>query len=151
MSMFDDVKNFHVQFGHPVAATPRFLDGERLEKRLRWQDDERAEFTEALFDDDLAKMADAMADQVYFILGTAVEMGIPFDLIFNEVHAANMRKMTKPHDPTCPSLNGDMEGFRRCTCGAVVYHADSKVMKPEGWTGPDNEISRLVREQDERR
>lgn len=140
MSMFDDVKEFHRFFGHPISQSPKMIDLGRLRNRLKWQDEERKEFDDALINNDLVELGDALVDQVYFILGTAAEMGIPFDKIWDVVHAANMRKAHYfRHHDTCP-LNKEHEVPTLCNCGAVQYKPDGKTAKPEGWTDPNAEI-----------
>jgi predicted HAD superfamily Cof-like phosphohydrolase len=62
---------------------------------------------------DLAGIADGIADLIYVLCGMAVTYGIPLDRVWSEVHAANMRKVG---------------GGER---------ADGKILKPEGWVGPD--------------
>jgi predicted HAD superfamily Cof-like phosphohydrolase len=69
----------------------------------------RREFT------NIVLVADSIADTIYVAEGTNLEYGIPGKAVFGEVHAANMRKVGGPR------------------------RADGKVMKPEGWYGPDIE------------
>jgi len=40
-----------------------------------------------------AELAAELADLLYVVYGTAEELGIPLDKVFNEIHAANMRKV----------------------------------------------------------
>lgn len=144
MSIFEDVKKFHQFFGHAIGAKPRFLDPERMKNRMKWQDEERQEFLDAVEKGDLAAAADALVDQVYFILGHAVEMGIPFDPIFGVVQKANMSKaLFKFHTNGCP-LDRDHEIPTRCTCGAVSYKEDGKTSKPPNWVSPDETIKRIL-------
>lgn len=143
-TMFEDVKDFHRFFGHSIARNPKFLTEERFSNRLKWQDEERTEFIDAINAKDITEAADALVDQVYFILGTAVEMGIPFDHIWKLVHKANMAKgYRESHFATCP-LNREHEVPVKCDCGAVKYKEDGKTAKPEGWKAPDSDIRRLL-------
>lgn len=144
MSMFEDVKAFHKFFGHAIARQPTFMTEERAKNRMKWQDEERQEFLDALEVKDIAEAADAIVDQLYFILGTAVEMGIPVDHVWDLVHSANMAKaMKSEHHPHCP-LNIDWSVPTKCTCGAVKYKEDGKTAKPEDWTAPDDKIRFLL-------
>jgi len=144
MSMFDDVKEFHRFFGHSIGKKPKFLSEERMANRLKWQDEERQEFADALTQADLVEAADALVDQVYFILGTAVEMGIPFNEVWDVVHRANMQKAHYfRHDENCP-LNKEHDVPVQCNCGTVQYKSDGKTAKPEGWTDPHMEVMDIL-------
>lgn len=66
---------------------------------------------------DLVAMAQELADVQYVTSGAAVTFGIPLGAVFDEVHAANMRKVGPD--------------------GKVIRRPDGKVVKPEGWRGPD--------------
>lgn len=70
---------------------------------------------------DFAAFIDAHADLEYVLNGTLESCGVDGQPVWDEVHAANMRK----------------EG------GAT--REDGKICKPEGWVGPD--IERVLREQ----
>lgn len=78
----------------------------------------------ALSPEDLnEQVADAVADLMYVVLGTAVSWGIDIEPVFEEVHAANMRKFAEG-------------GYRR---------EDGKWMKPSDWVGPD--VAGILRRQ----
>lgn len=68
---------------------------------------------------DLPGAADALVDLAYIVHGTAIAHGVPWRALFDEVHAANMRKVR------------------------VVSAEDSKhghkadIKKPPGWQPPD--------------
>jgi predicted HAD superfamily Cof-like phosphohydrolase len=116
------VKEFHTTFSHPVADKPAFMGFKRRGQRAEWMKEEIQEFIAA---DTLFDQVDAMLDLMYFALGTMVEMGVPPQKMFEMVHAANMRKL---HN------------------GKVVYSETGKVVKPEGWYGPEAEIQQeLIR------
>lgn len=63
---------------------------------------------------DLAGQADALVDLVYVALGTAVMMGLPWQELWSDVHAANLRKVR----------------------GRTKRDMPLDLMKPEGWVGP---------------
>lgn len=141
---FGDVREFHRFFGHSIAAQPKLMSRERAKSRINWMMEELVEFVEAEKKQDITEMADALADLVYFALGTAVEMGIPFDHVWELVHKANMSKSYKiAHATSCP-LRDEHDVPVRCTCGAVQYKADGKTAKPEGWKAPDDAIRFLL-------
>ena len=70
---WNDVREFHEKFGHPVAAEPKMIDRKRALSRGKWMNEEVAEF---LIADSIYEQADAMIDLMYFALGTLVEMGL---------------------------------------------------------------------------
>lgn len=147
------VKYFHELMRQPAPASPVQLTPERWELRTDLIAEECKELDEAYEAGDLVAFADACADLVYVVIGTAVEAGIPFDKVFEEVHRSNMAKASKCErcrdhlgyiiDRTrdkqgewlaCPDCDG--------TTRIVRYREDGKVLKPEGWTPPD--IQRIM-------
>lgn len=136
MSEFQDkVRQFHELMGVAVNDVPTVLDAKTRGLRCRLLLEEVKEFIRAsgctligAGDDvevhplvgalpDLAAMAHELTDIQYVTSGAAVTFGIPLDGCFNEVHAANMRKVGPD--------------------GTVQRRPDGKVIKPDGWTGPD--------------
>lgn len=67
----------------------------------------------------IAEQMDAMVDAYYYMLDSAVKKGQNITPIFNEAHAANMRK----RDPVTGKFN--------------IRESDGKIIKSEGWVGPD--------------
>ena len=112
------VTDFHKQFGHPVSFSPAELARERLEKRITWMMEELGELVSAR---NFADQLDAMADLLYFVLGTFVEMGVDGSEVFKIVHNANMRK----------------------TQGKFRY---GKTQKPVNWLPPESEIALYITE-----
>lgn len=111
MKMVEDVTDMHEKYNFPIASRPTRLDVDTLAHRIRCLQEEIDEFCEA---QDLAEQADALIDLVYFALGTAIMMGLPWETLWNDVHRANMAKvkgMTK-------------RGF------------DNDLQKPYGWIPP---------------
>lgn len=122
----EKVKMFHQKMGQPLRDKPGLLDWGRFKERLGWLDEERDEMLVGQllpFKEDvvIAEVADALADIIYVALGTANEMGLPMDKIFDAVHRANMAKVP-------------------------VKDGKGKVSKPEGWVGPEEEIRKIIRE-----
>lgn len=119
---FNQIKEFHKAFNHPVSDKPISLNIKRKFDRAKWMNEEIDEFLET---DNIHEEADAMIDLIYFALGTLVEMGIDFPQnIMDIVQNANMSKLFpdgKPH-----------------------YREDGKVIKPEGWESPDPKIKELI-------
>ena len=115
---WNDVREFHEKFGHPVAPQPRMVERGRALSRGKWMNEEVAEFLVA---QDIYEQADAMIDLIYFALGTLVEMGLEADELFDIVQKANMAKLWpdgKPH----------------------YNPKDGKVIKPDGWEDPAPKI-----------
>ncbi len=119
---YHDVIEFRRKFGHPVSEKIVHLTKRRLLQRTNAMLAELEEFATAggmtlsggkfmscNQSQDLAGQADALVDLVYFALGTAIMLGIPWFELWDDVHAANMRKV--------PGPTGD-------------------VIKPPGWIGP---------------
>ena len=109
--------------GVTVPSTPTPLTRERGLARIEHLQEEIAELKDALTVDnknpgDLEEQADAFVDIIYIALGGLIEMGITPGAVFNEVHRANMDKVSGEVSKR-PSNFG--------------YDA----IKPEGWTGPD--------------
>ncbi len=119
---FEEVREFHESFNHPVSDKLVYLSSERAQKRAEWMMDEIQEFLEA---DTLVDQTDAIIDLLYFAFGTLVEMGVPCPYtLFKEVHRANMDKLWadgKPH-----------------------YREDGKIVKPAGWQGPEEALRKLL-------
>lgn len=120
-SNFEDVGDFRRRFDLPSTpeTAPGFLDAETLNFRVGFILEELLEFHRAHAQRDLAGCADALVDLVYVVMGTAHDMGLPFDPVWAEVRAANLRKMRVT----------SADGSKR-------RHAQD-VVKPEGWRSPD--------------
>lgn len=142
-TMYEKVLEFHRVFGHPIGKKPKFIPRDRLADRRDWQNSEQNEFMDAVLVDDIVGAADALADELYFLLGLCAEMSIPIDEVFTVVHAANMRKVWRegPHAGDCEI---DTTGNSRCTCGKLRYTSVGRVLKPEGWVGPEENIKKIM-------
>lgn len=75
----------------------------------------------------IAAQMDAMVDLEYYSRDIAAEHGMNLDLVFDEVHDANMRK--KFPDGL----------FRTIAVIGANNHSIRKVIKPPGWVGPNIE------------
>lgn len=65
----------------------------------------------------IEEIADAIADLAYVVIGASVAHGIDLAPVFDEVHAANMRKFE----------------------GGVNIRPDGKILKPKDWRPPNIE------------
>lgn len=124
---YRDVHQFHRVFDHPRNFTPTMQPHSRKEARADWIDEEVRELREAstLFD-----AADAYLDIAYFAIGGLVEMGINPGELWRIVHGANMAKVQPD--------------------GSVKRREDGKIIKPEGWVPPDNDLKAEIARQLER-
>lgn len=120
---YEKVKEFHKAFEHPTAEHPTPLTDERIKKRATWMAEEIIELAQA---QDVVEQADALADIMYFCLGTFVEMGVKPEAIFNMVHKANMAKLFPD---------------------GKVHKEGTKTIKPPGWTGPEMGIHHEIKHQ----
>lgn len=77
------------------------------------------ELEEMMWAGDLVGQADALADAIYFICDAACKHGINLDDIMESVHEANMRKIV---------------------AGMYVKNDAGKVLKPQCWVGPEDDI-----------
>ena len=115
---FHDVQQFHHKFGLLASDEPVHLTKRKLGERVECLQEELNEFKDAIETQDLAKQGDALIDLVYFALGTAVMLGLPWDKMWNEVQRANMAK-----EP-----------------GTTHRGHAVDVRKPAGWIGPQHEL-----------
>ena len=110
------VRRFHDLFGAKTNSTPHHLTLSEQELRVKLMREELKELDTAMALSDMVGVADGIADLLYVTLGTAVAYGINVDPIFEIVNRANMAK----------------------TGGEV--RPDGKILKPKGWSPPDDEI-----------
>ena len=123
---FQEVRQFHQAFGHPISDVPVSLTVERAQKRYAWMLEEINEFLDAVRVQDVVEQADAMIDTIYFALGTLVEMGVQPDVLFRIVQHANMSKLWPDGQPH--------------------YNEMGKVIKPKGWEDPHPKLQQAVQE-----
>lgn len=128
-----DVRELYLKFGLLTAVKPGHLTKRKLRERIQCMMEELNEFAVAAgarievlsrlpivvfntnADQDLAGQADALVDLVYFALGTAVMLGLPWQKLWDDVHRANMTKIL---------------GVKPGRGHAV------DLVKPPGWVGP---------------
>lgn len=98
------LKEFHETFAPNQREDDMF---EKIQRRLNLIGEEYDEVVEALdflerveegrtsyrITEAMTEVAAELADLLYVVYGTAEELGIPLDKVFNEIHAANMRKV----------------------------------------------------------
>jgi len=101
------------------------LDDDMAKFRIVCLKEEVQEFEDAVAANDLPGAFDALIDLVYFALGTAHIMNLPWPAGWDRVQAANMAKVRA--ERSADSKRGS--GF--------------DVVKPAGWSAPD--LSDLVK------
>ena len=123
------VQSFNEKFEIPTPPFVRLLEGDVLEFRSKFLQEELNEFIEAHDQGDLVHVFDALLDLVYVAKGTALLLGIApeqWAAGFAAVQKANMNKMRAPsanHSKRRHSLD---------------------VIKPAGWIGPEAELKRIL-------
>lgn len=115
LSNYSDVRAFQTKFGQLVSDVPRHLTKRKLLERIAQMQEELDEFKDAVEADDIADQADALVDLVYFAMGTANHMGLPWQALWDDVQRANMSKV--------PGVKPERGFLVDC-------------IKPEGWEGP---------------
>lgn len=89
-----DVIEFNQRFGFLCnPGNPGHLTRRKLAERFVCMQEELDEFRDAVLLQDLPAQADALIDLVYFAKGTAVMLGLPWEELWSDVHAANMAKV----------------------------------------------------------
>lgn len=103
-----DVLEFHKRFGVPFADHPRRGKRARVALRRDLISEEYDELIEAIDELEfgaetsphvekwMAATAKELADLIYVCVGTALELGIPLDRVWAEVHRSNMTKGGEP-------------------------------------------------------
>lgn len=117
MSDYQAVRAFHLTYGQPVGKKPTMLSKGRLALRKRLIEEEYAEFLESVEEGDLVNAAKELSDLIYVVQGTAVEMGIDLDAVFEAVHESNMSKLDDDGQP--------------------IFREDGKVLKGNNYFEPD--------------
>ena len=120
MSHYMDLLEFHRAVGLGAPDSPTMPDVQTLELRrtLIWEEfnEVMAEFDKARAAGQVLELSDLLhelADLLYVTYGTFVACGVDADVVFAEVHRANMQKAG---------------GKRR---------EDGKILKPEGFKSAD--------------
>lgn len=90
---FAQVAEMHQKFGLGVSSTPSPTGaGQPMEERITCMQEELLEFASAVRERDFSGMADALVDLVVFAKGTAVQLGLPWAELWEDVMRANMAK-----------------------------------------------------------
>ena len=112
-----DVADFHRACDVPILESPQWPE-DRIQLRKDILAEEFDELFTAIDHRDMIETADALGDLVYVAVGTALEFGIPFTPIWDEIQRSNMTKV----DPKT---------------GKVKKRDDGKVLKGPNFSPPD--------------
>lgn len=146
-SNYHDVLRFHQKLDLPVRDEVIIPEQGELQHRLDFMNEELDEFRRAymlLYANDgsngprsmniadkqaintMANIADALVDLVYVAMGTAIQLGLPWQQLWDKVQKANMQKIRELDNETGHKLG---------------------VKKPAGWNPPDqaNVLRRFTR------
>jgi predicted HAD superfamily Cof-like phosphohydrolase len=121
----EDVRAFHLLFGHPAPTKPQAQDSSLVARRAKWILSELDELTVAKT---VHEQADAYLDIIYFAVGGLVELGIRFShRLWRLVQGANLAKIWPD--------------------GSIRKNEAGKVQKPDGWVAPDEAIRASIEEE----
>lgn len=90
---YGDVHAFHQKFEVPHPELPEMLPPDVFSFRHKFLQEEINEFEAAYDTKNYALMVDALVDLVYVAMGTAVLMGAPWQMLWDDVQRANMSKV----------------------------------------------------------
>lgn len=117
--LLDGVEVFMRAAGQHIATHPAWPDEDTRELRARLLAEEYAETMDADYDDNLAEYVDGLLDVIVIAWGSLLTTVGP------EAAYAAAAEVTRSNlDKIGPD-------------GTVLKRRDGKVLKPEGWTGPD--------------
>ena len=122
MDVFKDQARFMRACGQKVGE----WDGEQFDLYLRLIREEATELLDAVAQNDKVEMFDAILDLIVVCIGAGHSAGFPLAAGWEAVVQSNMAKV----DPDT---------------GKVKRRADNKILKPEGWKSPQEELARLIR------
>lgn len=122
MNVFKDQSKFMRACGQKVGE----WDKEQFDLYLRLIREEATELLDAVAQNDKVEMFDAILDLIVVCIGAGHSAGFPLEAGWEAVINSNMAKV----DPET---------------GRVRRRADGKIMKPEGWKSPQEELAHLIR------
>ena len=106
----------------------RIPDREVFQRRVNMLQEEIQELIAAWVDGDIVGVADAWGDQLYVLLGGVEEAGFDIAPVFGVIAEANDKKIDWTAEPPRP----------------FVTREDGKILKPEGWVGPEERIAHIL-------
>ena len=124
------VANFMVAGGQLDERPENFQlpDRETFTRRSKMLTEELVELGQAYLDGDEVAFADAYGDLLYVLLGGVEEAGFDIAPVFGVIAEANDKKIDWTAEPPRP----------------FVTREDGKILKPEGWVGPEERIAHIL-------
>ena len=117
--------------GGQLAERPKkaqIPDREVFQRRVNMLQEEIQELIAAWVDGDIVGIADAWGDICYVLFGGVEECGIDLEPILTTIMYANGYKIDWEAEPPRP----------------FVTREDGKILKPEGWVGPEEVIAEIL-------
>jgi predicted HAD superfamily Cof-like phosphohydrolase len=154
---YESVREFHKAFNYPNADKPSAMSMDMVLNRMGFLAEEVIELIHATSENDdefyiacqelylrmadsfdkqikkerhpnkLVGQVDACVDIRYFNSGDFTILGVNPDPCFEEVHSANMRKLFPD--------------------GKAHYNEHGKIVKPQGWVGPEEKLEAEIQRQ----
>lgn len=124
----EQVQEFHKKFDLPLGDE-NVMTRQAFEFRMKFLEEELSEFKSAMLMGESVLAFDALLDLVYVVHGTALFMGISPDQWnqgMAEVQRCNMAKI------------------RAESAGQSKRGSAFDVVKPEGWTGPEQVLGEIL-------
>jgi predicted HAD superfamily Cof-like phosphohydrolase len=118
-NFYAQVREFRQKLDLPVNDKPQLLDPHSTSFYARFVMEELSEWLKAHEKQDLVDSADALGDLIYVICGIAHHQGFDLPQILQFIHEANMKKVP----------------------GTTRRGHSQDASKPEGWQGPEGNIS----------
>lgn len=137
MSTLNDVKQFHLTFGHPVVETPAIPSEDRCKLRVELLAEELKELQAAIDENDIVGVADALCDIQYVLNGAVLEFGLAdkFPALMGEVHYSNMSKAHSTPEEAKKTVKASAKDGVECVVSEVngkfivTRVSDNKVIK----------------------
>lgn len=122
------VAKFMIAGGQLEERLENFQLPERevFKRRMHMLQEELSELKDAWLDRDDVAFVDAYGDLLYVLLGGVEEAGFDIEPVFNVIADANDAKI-------------DWKKGR-----PYVTREDGKILKPEGWVGPESKIAKIL-------
>ena len=130
LDVFQQVKEFHSKFEFPVAQPITVGHRALPSMRAQFLEEEIQELKVAAITCDVVGYFDAILDIIYVAIGTGFYAGISVEQMvegFAAVHACNMQKVKVAH------------------AGESKRGTKYDAKKPEGWTGPEAELKKILK------
>ena len=117
MSVFSDQKKFMEACDMKILDEPR-IDPDVVNLWYELIHEEYEELMEAVEGKPITNIAQESIDLIYVVCGLLNGLGVDGQAVWNEVQAANMRKVNPE-------------------TGKVTKRSDGKILKPDGWVPAD--------------